>query len=49
MKNDKTSVILDDDLFFELRKIQAKKIKESASNVSLSRLIKEQLKIGLKK
>jgi hypothetical protein len=42
------TIVLDDVLLKKLRLLQAKKIKESASSVSFSRIVNEILEKGLK-
>ncbi len=42
------TVVLDDDLLKKLRFLQAKRIKETASTVSFSRIVNETLEKGLK-
>jgi hypothetical protein len=43
------TIVLDEDLIKKLHEIQAKQIKESTKSVSLSGVISETLKKGLKK
>jgi hypothetical protein len=47
--NKRITIMLDDDLLKKLHELQAKKIKESSGSVSLSRVLNDQLEIGLKK
>ena len=46
---ERITIMIDDDLLKKLHELQAKKIKESTGSVSLSRVLNQQLEIGLKK
>jgi hypothetical protein len=45
----RVTVVLDDDLIKKLHEIQAKRIRESESSVSFSRVLNEQVRNSLKK
>ena len=45
----RVTIVLDDDILKKLHEIQAKKIKETSSSVSLSAVLNECLASGLKK
>lgn len=45
---DRVTIMLNSDIAKKLRTLQAKKVKESASSVSFSRIINEVLEKGLK-
>lgn len=49
MKTRMVTIMIDDDLFRKLKQIQGQKIKETNSSVSLSEVVRECLKSGLKK
>jgi len=46
--SERLTIMLNSDIAKKLRALQAKKIKESASNVSFSRIVNEVLEKGLK-